>query len=387
MTSPSRADLRFALERFLPAVIASGQRASVSRVRGGHIHDSFRVSAAGRSILLQRLNEHVFPDLDAITHNIAIVSAALGATRDQGHEHSRGQSYVRTRDHAGDQILDPRRTHLTPLMSHTGAWIERDPAGAAWRAFAFIDGAHSVTAARRPVQAESAASAFGTFFRGCSAIDPAQLRVTIPHFHDTPVRIVTLERLITRDVANRAVNATAEIDFARSRRAIGSSLIDALSAGTLPLRVTHNDAKIANVLFDDATGEALSVVDLDTVMPGLAAFDVGDLVRSVASTTAEDAPDISRLKLRPAIIDATLRGWLGAAGATVMPAERASLVTGALVIAYEQGIRFLTDYLESDRYYKTDRPGHNLDRARVQFALLRALEADAERLERVVESV
>ena len=386
MTPPSRVELRFALERFLPAALADGRRASVRRVSGGHIHDSYRASATSRSILLQRLNEHVFPDLDAITHNIAIVSAALGTARHQGHDHARSQAFGWARDHAGDHVCDERRTHLTPLVSRAGAWIERDPDGHAWRAFAFIDGAHSVAVARRPAQAESAASAVGAFFRGCASLDPAQLHITIPHFHDTPVRVAALERAIERDAANRAVNAIAEIDFARARRAVGSRLMSAHASGTLPLRVVHNDAKITNVLFDDTTGEALCVVDLDTVMPGLAAFDVGDLVRSMASATAEDAGDTSRLTLRPAVIDAALRGWLGGAGPTVTPGERASLVTGALVITYEQGVRFLADYLESDRYYKTDRPGRNLDRARVQFALLRSLEADADRLERVVQS-
>ena len=358
MTPPSRAELRFALERFLPAALEPGQRASVRRLTGGHIHDSYRVDAAGRGMLLQRLNERVFPDLDAVTHNIALVTNALGA----------------------------QRTHLTPLVSRSGTWLERDTSDNRWRAFEFIDRAHGVALATRPAHAEAAARAFGTFFRDCAAIDPAQLRITIPHFHDTPVRVATLERIIERDVAGRAALARAEIAFARSHYALGARLVEAHAAGRIPVRVVHNDAKIANVLFDDDSGDSVCVVDLDTVMPGFAAYDVGDLVRSMAGSTSEDARDPSRLRLRPGVADATLRGWLGAAGGVITPAERASLVTGALVITFEQGVRFLTDYLESDRYYKTTRAGQNLDRARVQFALLRALEAEAERLERFVET-
>ncbi|MBI2797523.1 MAG: phosphotransferase [Gemmatimonadetes bacterium] len=369
MSAPTRAELRFAVERFLPPAHSPAGRASVRKLGRGHIHGSYRVDAAGRSVFLQRLNEHVFPDLDAVTHNVELVAGTLAAAR--------------LRDHTRDR----RRSALSPLRSDHDAWIERDPAGRAWRAFGFIDGAHGVALARRPSQAAAAARAFGLFFHDLAALDPARLRITIPDFHDTPARLAALDRAIERDVANRATSAAPEIAFATGRRALGARLMAALAAGRLPLRVAHNDAKVANVLFDDATGGALCVVDLDTVMPGLAAFDAGDLVRSMASLAAEDARDPSRVKLRPGVVDAVLRGWLAGAGRAVTPAERASLVSGALVITFEQGVRFLTDYLESDRYYKTTRPGQNLDRARVQFALLRALEADEDRLERVVESV
>lgn len=369
MTPPTRGDIRFAVERFLPPARTLADRASVRRIGRGHIHDSYRVEASGRTAFLQRLNENVFHDVDAVTHNIALVCAALAAAR-------------RT-----DHTRDRRRSSCTPLRSDRDEWLERDATGRAWRAFSFIDGAHAVAAARRPSQAAAAARGFGLFVHDLATLDPAQLKVTIPHFHDTPLRLAALDRAVDRDVANRAGGAAAEIALARERHALGARLMAALAAGRLPLRVVHNDAKIANVLFDDTTGEALCVVDLDTVMPGVAAFDVGDLVRSMASAAAEDSRHPARVKLRPGVVDAVLRGWLEGAGRVTSSAERASLVSGALVITFEQGIRFLTDYLESDRYYKTNRPGQNLDRARVQFALLRALEADEDRLERVVESV
>ena len=365
----ARSDLRFAVERFLPAAHTPADRATVRRVVRGHIHDSYRVDAARRSVFLQRLNEQVFPDLDAVTHNIGVATEALAGA------------------HRQDRTRDRRRSALTPMRSNQRAWLERDSSGGAWRAFAFIDGAHSVNVARRESQAAAAARAFGRFFLDLASVKPAQLRVTIPGFHDTPTRLTALDRAIASDVANRAHAAAPEIAFARARHALGSRLVAALSAGRLPLRAVHNDAKIGNVLFDDATGAALCVVDLDTVMPGLAAYDVGDLVRSMSAAAAEDARELSRVTLRPGHVDAVLRGWLSTAGPVVTPAERASLVSGALIITFEQGVRFLTDYLEADRYYKTDRPGQNLDRARVQFTLLRALEADEDRLERLVESV
>ncbi len=359
--------LRLAIARFLGREVVEPDDAVVRPVPGGHIHASYVVSSQGVTLFLQRLNEQVFPDLAAVEHNLARVTPVLRLAAERAPARER------------------RRRVLTPVSSDQGRLVERDADGSAWRAFQFIPDAHGVTVAERPSQAAEAARAFGTFFRDLAACDPRELRDTIPHFHDTPRRLVALERATRADTANRAHTAAPELAFAAARHPLGARLMGALQAGRLPLRVTHNDAKIANVLFDDATGEALCVVDLDTVMPGLAAWDVGDLVRSMASRNAEDDP--RPVTLRWEVLTPLLHGWVDAAGPALTAPERASLVDGALVIAFEQGVRFLTDYLEADRYYMADRPGQNLDRARAQFSLVRALEADDDRLRRLVESV
>lgn len=359
--------LRLAIERFLGPHVLERDDLTVHPVPGGHIHASYIVASRGLTRFLQRLNEHVFPDLAAVEHNLALVTQALRLAAER------------------DPARERRRRVLTPAPSDRGQLVERDADGAAWRAFQFIPDAHGVTVAERPSQAAEAARAFGTFFRDLADVDPRALRDTIPHFHDTPRRLVALDRAAMADVAGRVTAATPELAFAAARHPLGARLMGALQSGRLPLRVTHNDAKIANVLFDDSTGEALCVVDLDTVMPGLAAWDVGDLVRSMASLRAEDDP--RPVTLRWEVLTPLLHGWIEAAGPALTPAERASLVDGALVIAFEQGVRFLTDYLEADCYYNVRRPAQNLDRARAQFALVTALEASDDRLRRLVGSV
>ncbi len=356
--------LRFAAARFMGAPATATPDAQP--LRGGHIHGSWVVRGWSAPVVLQSLNRHVFPDLDAIAHNVRLVSEALHRAMER------------------DPARERRRRLLVPIASDSGRLIEHDPAGGAWRAYQFIDGSHGVTIADRPSQAAQAARAFGWFFRDLADLDARGLRDTIPHFHDTPRRVAALDAAISTDRAARASDAAPDIAFARDRHALGARLMGALHAGRLPLRVTHNDAKIANVLFDDATGDALCVVDLDTVMPGLVAWDVGDLVRSMAGDRAEDDP--RPVTLRWPVIEALLHAWIEAAGPALTAAERDSLIDGALVITYEQGVRFLTDHLEADRYYKTVRPGQNLDRARAQFALLAALEADEDRLRRLVAS-
>ena len=358
----------FALERFLTR--RAGEGVTVRPLGGGHIHASFVATSGEVAIVIQRLNEHVFPDLDAVEHNSALVTRTLRRAAEHGPRR--------------DPLRDPRRRILVPVASERDRLVERDAMGVAWRAFVYIADSHGVTSVTDALQASRAAGAFGAFFRDLADLDAGLLRETIPRFHDTPHRLAALEAAIAADSAARVVGAMPEIAFARDRRPLGGRLMEALLAARLPLRATHNDAKVANVLFDDATDEALCVVDLDTVMPGLAAWDVGDLVRSMAGDRAEDDP--APVTLRWPILEALLRGWIGAAGPALAALERASLVDGALVITYEQGVRFLTDYLVADRYYKAERAGQNLDRARAQFALLAALEHDEDRLRRLVAS-
>jgi aminoglycoside phosphotransferase (APT) family kinase protein len=246
----------------------------------------------------------------------------------------------------------------------------------------FIEGAHAVERIASPRQAFQVAAGFGRFQRQLGSLPPPRLHDTIPDFHNTPKRFAALERAVEADVANRAQHAKPEITFARSHRELASVLLDA----NLPERVTHNDTKSSNVLLDDKTGEGICVIDLDTVMPGLAPYDFGDMVRSMASPAAEDERDLSRVRVQLPVFEALARGYLSSAGDLLTSAEKQSLVSAGELITFENGLRFLSDFLNGDTYYKTDREGQNLDRCRTQFKLVESIDQNREVMSTLVES-
>jgi Ser/Thr protein kinase RdoA (MazF antagonist) len=213
----------------------------------------------------------------------------------------------------------------------------------------------------------------------------ARLHETIPDFHHTPKRFEAFVEAVERDSVNRARLARAEIEFVQQRAADTSVLLDLLEAGWLTRRVTHNDTKFDNVLFDQATGEGLCLIDLDTVMPGLVAYDFGDAIRSAANSAVEDEPDLARVSFDLDLYEQLAAGYLEAAGAFLSPAEIDTLAFSARLMTLECGIRFLTDYLDGDRYFRILRPGHNLDRCRTQFKLVRDMEASRAEMERIVD--
>ena len=332
---------------------------------GGHINTTYRVTLPGQpeSWLLQRLNPVVFPDGLAVLRNMAAVTAHLARAAA-----ARGE--------------DPARTVLSLLPTAGGGPGHQAGDGAWWRLLRFIPGARAVEHATAPDQAFEAGRAFGRFHALMAGYAGAPLTETLPGFHDTAGRYDALTRAVAAAGDDRRAVTAQEVEFAVSRRHLATQLTAPLAGGVLPGRIAHNDAKIANVLLELDSGRALAVVDLDTVMPGTPLFDVGDLIRSLTGTTPEDHPDPTDVELRPAFFAALAEGFLGAGA--LGTAERARFVTAGLVITYEQGLRFLTDFLEGDRYYRTTRPGQNLDRARVQFALVRALEAHRPALEQLV---
>jgi hypothetical protein len=209
------------------------------------------------------------------------------------------------------------------------------------------------------------------------------LHDTIPDFHNTPKRFKALEEAVAADTADRAILAKPEIDFALKHQPIASVLLHA----NLPERVTHNDTKFNNVLLDDATGEGICVIDLDTVMPGLALYDFGDMVRTTTSPAVEDERDLSRVTMQFPMFEALLRGYLTSAGDFLTLTEKQHLAFSGKLIAFEQGIRFLTDYLAGDTYYKVHRCGQNLDRCRTQFKLVESIEQQEASMERLVQSI
>ena len=343
----------------------------VARFGPGLINESYRVVGAGPdgmgSYLLQRLNPRVFPDSDAVMANIKAVTAHLGSGV------------------ARDSEADHRRVVLELMPSPGGALAFVAPDGARWRLFRFIEGTVTLDRVTRPREAFEVARAFGRFHALLADYDGPPLATTIPGFHDTPARLAALERSIGRDAAGRVASVGEEIAFVRARAPMVEWLETAARQGRVPRRIAHHDAKASNVLLDAVTGEGLAVVDLDTVMPGLLLYDVGDLIRSVTCSTAEDAPDSAAVAVRRDLFTALVEGFFAGLGPVrLAPAEYELFVASGLVITFEQGIRFLSDFLDGDTYYRTVRPGQNLDRARVQFALVRSLENHREGLERVV---
>lgn len=318
-----------------------------ARHGGGHIHQTFLVRTRAGDFLLQRLNERVFPDLDAVMENLQRVAA-----------------------HLSTSAPSPRHT-LRLRRARSGDALLRTGDGAAWRMLDFIPGAVSHDVAPDLDHIRAAACAFGEFQRRLDSLPGPPLKDTLPGFHDTRRRFERFEQVLTADVRDRAATCREEAASLLARRA----LAPALQELRLPVRTVHNDTKLNNLLFDASTGEALCVIDWDTTMPGLAAHDFGDMARTMASDTAEDEPDTSRARLLPERLAAIREGYLSAVEGWLSPAETRTLDLGARTLLFEQALRFLTDHLEGDVYYPVSRPDHNLIRARVQLALLDSLES------------
>jgi Ser/Thr protein kinase RdoA (MazF antagonist) len=333
----------------------------------GHINDTYVVetgtSEASTRTILQRINTRVFQRPQELMENVRRVTEHLQSARDR---------------RAGAEVL-----RLIPTEEGQLFWLDEE--AYAWRAIHFIDGAVTLQGSPTVAQAREGARAFGEFQRLLADLPPPRLAETIPGFHDTPARFAALQSAAERDRAGRAARVGAELEAAREREELCPLLIEGLRSGRLPERVVHNDTKLDNVLFDAQTGRALCVIDLDTVMPGAIAWDFGDLVRSASSRAAEDEADPNRVGVDLELFAALVEGYLEEARAFLTPAERESLVVAGKLVTFELAVRFLTDYLEGDRYFKTDHPDHNLVRARAQLALVASLERSEPELRRIVE--
>jgi hypothetical protein len=345
----------------------SGEYLGATPYGSGHINDTYCVvfHQAGVPVrfILQRINHNIFKNPLALMENIQRVTSHLAAQVVQDSDHN--------------------RRVLTLIPARDERVLHIDANGNYWRMYRFIGGCRTYDAVESTEQAFQAAKAFGRFQQMLTSLPAPRLHNTIPDFHNTPKRFTALEQVIAADVAGRAILAGPEIDFALAHQAMVSVLLDA----NLPERVTHNDTKFNNVLLDDKTGEGLCVVDLDTVMPGLALYDFGDLVRTTTSPTDEDERDLAKVSMKFPLFEALVRGYLTSASCFLTKAERQNLVFAGKLITYEQGLRFLTDYLAGDTYYKVYREGHNLDRCRTQFKLVESIERQEERMNGLVQSI
>ncbi len=340
---------------------------------GGHIHDTYKVECrdghAPASYILQRVNTSVFPDPVSLMRNVSRVS---------GHIRSRLTD-------AG--VADVDRRCLTVIPTRAGGTLCQDEESRYWRMFRFIEGSATYPNVSSSRQAHGAGRAFGEFQHHLRDFDPSGLSITLPGFHDTRERLRRFEEGAARADPERLRCARREMELVGSRRALAQEVAGRLEAGTIPTRVTHNDTKLDNVLFDRASAEPLCVIDLDTVMPGSSLYDFGDLVRTCATYCREDEPDLSKAEPNLVLFRALVSGYLASVGEDLLDAEIERLAFSSVLITFELGLRFLTDYLENDVYFKTAHPEHNLQRARTQLHLAAAMESKLPQMEDIVRTV
>jgi hypothetical protein len=333
----------------------------------GHINDTYRAvfSQAGTSVryIFQRINHNIFKNPVALMENILRVTTHLH------------------RKYAGQP--DESRRAMTLVPARDGAAWYCDAGGNYWRAYLFIEQARTFDTVKSPRQAFAAAKAFGRFQTLLADLPAPRLNDTIPDFHHTPGRFAAFEKAVTADLANRALGAKSEINFAFRHQDIAGVLLNA----NLPERVTHNDTKLNNVMLDDTTGEGVCVIDLDTVMPGLAPYDFGDMVRTTTSPVREDERDLSLVTMQFPMFEALVRGYLATAAEFLTPAEKRCLAFSGQLITFEIGLRFLADHLAGDIYFKVHRENHNLERCRTQFKLVESIGQQEDAMNRLVEGI
>ncbi len=347
----------------------SGAIAKIDTVGNGHINHTFIVSTeTGRRYILQVLNTDIFKHPDEVMANIVAVT-----------EHIRHGLEA-----AGE---DAERGTMRVVPTTDGACGYTDADGRFWRAYDFVEN----TICRLTVDSAETfgrvGEAFGDFQRRLSDFDAARLYDTIPNFHNTKKRFADFCATVAADKVGRVASVQAEVDFIMARADRTSLIVDALASGELPLRVTHNDTKLSNILLDAETEESVCIIDLDTVMPGSALYDFGDSIRTGAASAAEDEADLEKVHFLPDMFKAYAHGFIKGTAGALCEKELAMLPDGGYIITLEQAIRFLADYLEGDTYYHTEYPTHNLVRARTQLKLVADMEAHMDDLRAFVAAL
>jgi hypothetical protein len=279
---------------------------------------------------------------------------------------------------------DPVRGTLSLIPTRDGESFYRAADGQYWRAYVFIENAQTYLVPENMQHVYHAARAYGDFQQLLSDFPIDQLHCTIPDFHHTGKRFNTFMELVEQDPVNRASNVKAEIDFLIERGEGTSVLVGLIEEGKIPLRVTHNDTKFNNVMIDDQSGKAICVIDLDTVMPGSALYDFGDAIRSIANTAGEDEPDLSKVQFSMQVFNRYTEGYLDSTRGLLTRTEIENLAFSAWLMTLECGMRFLSDYLSGDIYFRIDHSNHNIDRCRTQFKLVREMEAGFDTMQRIV---
>jgi len=350
-----------------------GELIDVREIKSGHINSTYRGSylrpnGETNRYILQSINRNVFKDPLAVMRNVEVVTRHINAR------------VLRLKKDLGGQTLS-----LFPAKDGR-FWVE-DVEGAVWRCYNYIEGCVTYDVVENTRQAYQAARAFGSFQDLVSDLPADSVVETIPNFHNTPKRFARLMEVAALDPKGRLAAVEAEFDFIRKREELTGCLLKHQASGAVPMRITHNDTKINNVMIDADLDEAVCVIDLDTVMPGLALYDFGDLARSATSPAAEDERDLRKVRMQMPLFEALVEGYLDAAAGFLNAQECALLVDSAKLLTFEVGIRFLTDFLEGDVYFKTHRDCHNLDRCRTQLKLVERMEEQENAMRKFADTV
>ena len=358
------------LQEVLNAFCFGAPVVDTMRYGHGHINDTFCLQTQAKNgdskcFVLQRMSAAAFQHPEQLMANIVGITEHLG----------------KKVENAGG---DRSREALEVLRTLDGKSFYVDSEGGAWRVYPFVTDTYCYQSVESAEIFEESARAFGKFQQLLSDYPAETLFETIPHFHDTEDRLRKFKEAVSKDAVGRVEECRAEIDFVMQRQADCSVVLQAQRDGVLPLRVTHNDTKLNNVLIDKKTGKGICVVDLDTTMPGLAINDFGDSIRFGANHCAEDEKDLSKVNFDIELYEVYTRGFLEGAAGSLTPAELEYLPWGARLMTLECGIRFLTDYLEGDHYFHTQYPEQNLDRCRTQFKLVRDMEEQFDQMQAVV---
>ncbi|MFD2969079.1 phosphotransferase enzyme family protein [Sphingobacterium bambusae] len=345
-----------------------GDVISVERFGSGHINDTFCVKTdglQGKSYLLQRINNHIFSDVEGLMSNTKIVLDHLKAKL----------------AHLGDEAVEKGTLTLIPTKS--GSLYFKDSENGYWRMFILLEGTKSYDIVETEAQAYSGGRAFGEFQKQLADLDARDLIEVLPNFHNIDFRMGNLREAMDADAAGRLQEVAAQLDFIFLREDGMRSILKRAAAGELPLRITHNDTKFNNVLLDQED-QVQCVIDLDTVMPGYVAYDFGDAIRTIINSAAEDEADTAKILLNIPLFKAYTAGYIREAKDFLNEAEIESLLEGVFLLPFMQAVRFLTDYLNGDTYYKIQYPGHNLVRTQAQLKLVAELEAHTPLLKRIL---
>jgi Ser/Thr protein kinase RdoA (MazF antagonist) len=349
-----------------------GDIVSVVPYGSGHINNTYCVtlSQAGTAIryILQKINHDLFPDVPALMQNVLRVC-----------QHTQARL-------ADAQIHDASRRSLTVIPTTQGEAFLQDGQDY-WRMYLFIENATGYDVIENGKQAYEAAKAFGQFQATMADLPGDRLHETIPQFHNTRKRLQALKDAIHANKANRLDACRPEIAWALQHQQLADTLLSLWETNQIPERITHNDTKLNNVLIDSQTDQAVCVIDLDTVMPGLALYDFGDMVRTATSPAPEDEKDLSKVTMQMPMFEALAKGYLEGTAGMLNAVEIENLPIAGMVITYTIGIRFLTDYLLGDVYFKTHRPNHNLDRCRTQFTLIKSMQRQQQEMKAVIETI
>lgn len=348
-----------------------GRLVKIMPYGNGHINDTFllmyEIGKMGcMRVILQRMNKNVFPYPVELMENIMNVTKFI-------------------HDRVAENGGDPYRETLNVIPAKDGRPYYQESEDDYWRSYMFIPDATCYEQVEKPEDFYQTGLAFGKFQNLLADFPAETLHETIVDFHNTKVRFAAFKKAVEEDVAGRADSVREEIQFFLDREDVANYFTDLLENKELPLRVTHNDTKLNNIMIDDATGKAICVIDLDTVMPGLAVNDFGDSIRFGASTGAEDEPDLSKVWCDLHLFEVYAKGFIEGCGGALTDMEIDMLPMGAIMMTFECGMRFLTDYLDGDNYFKIHREGHNLDRCRTQFKLVKDMEEKLSQMKEIVE--